>query len=127
MLTDATCPFCVLPLRLRGDDEAACASGHVFDSEGLSLATNMAAARALWLAVRALEDDAAGLSWRAGRSRVAPETRAGLLEQADGARSAASSLRRLAVAAQQRLDGLTYPTVVVRLEEPDPGSSSLSS
>jgi hypothetical protein len=127
VLTNAKCPFCVLPLTLRGEDEAACPSGHVFDSEGLSLATNMAAARALWLAVRALEDDAAGLAWRAGRSRVEPGTRAGLLEQAEGARTAASSLRVLAAAAQQRLDGLTYPTVVVRLEGQDPESGPISS
>lgn len=116
MLADVKCPFCVLPLALR-DDEAVCANGHVYDAEGLSLATDIAAARSLWLAVNAMEDDAAGLAWRAQRSPggEAAET---LLAEAKAARDAAASLRVLAAAAQRRLDGLPYPTTVVRLEEP---------
>jgi hypothetical protein len=124
MLKDAKCPFCVLPLQLVGQDIARCASGHSFDAEGLSLATNMAAARALWLAVRAMEDDAAGLEWRAGRADTDDATRKDLLGDAEGARSAAASLRMLASAAQRRLDGLAYPTTVVRLDAPDPAVDS---
>jgi hypothetical protein len=116
VLVDAKCPFCVLPLTLRTTGEAACPTGHVFDPEGLSLATNMAAARALWLAVSAMEDDAAGLSWRA--QRVVSGGQEALLAEAQAARDAAATLRVLAKAAQQRLDGLAYPTSVVRLEEP---------
>ena len=116
MLTDARCPLCVLPLQSR-DDEAACANGHVFDEEGLSLATDMAAARALWLAVNSMEDDAAGLAWRAQRS-PAGDAAESLLAEAQAARDAAASLRSLAAAAQRRLDGLAYPTTVVRLEPP---------
>ncbi len=118
MLIEAKCPFCVLPLSTRTDREAACPNGHVFDPEGLSLATNMAAARALWLAVSAMEDDAAGLAWRAHRSSTNSTAEKALLAEADGARAAAGSLRVLAAAAQRRLDGLAYPTNVVRLEEP---------
>jgi hypothetical protein len=116
VLADGKCPFCVLALELR-DDEARCPNGHVFDAEGLSLATNMAAARALWLAVSAMQDDAAGLAWRAQRSG-AGETADALLVEAQAARDAATTLRRLAAAAQRRLDTLVYPTVVVRLEQP---------
>jgi hypothetical protein len=116
LLTDAKCPFCVLSLQQR-HDEAVCPNGHVFEAEGLSLATNMAAARALWLAVNAMEDDAAGLAWRA--QRHAPDGGAqALLAEAQAAREAAASLRALAGAAQRRLDGLAYPTTIVRLEEP---------
>lgn len=118
MLEDAKCPFCILPLDPRGADEAACANGHVFDATGLSLATNMGAARALWLAVSAMQDDAAGLAWRAKQPEVAEGTSASLLEQAQEAREAAVALRVLASAAQRRLDGLPYPTTVVRIEEP---------
>ncbi len=123
MLADAKCPFCVLPLQLR-DDEAVCVNGHVFDLEGLSLATNMLAARALWLAVNAMEDDAAGLAWRA-RSSPAGESAETLLAEAQAARDAAASLRVLAVAAQRRLDNLPYPATVVRLEEPAPAREQL--
>lgn len=112
------CPFCVLPLTLRSDHEAACPNGHVFDPEGLSLATNMAAARALWLAVSAMEDDAAGLAWRSRRSSTGAEAAEALSAEAQAARDAAASLRVLATAAQRRLDGLAHPTGVVRLEEP---------
>lgn len=123
MLADAKCPFCVLPLQLR-DDEAVCANGHVFDAEGLSLAINMGAARALWLAVNAMEDDAAGLAWRAQRSPARGGAEA-LLVEAQAARDAAGSLRVLAAAAQRRLDGLACPTTVVRLEEPAPAREQL--
>ena len=118
MLPDANCPFCALPLESHGD-EAACGNGHVFDAEGLSLATNMAAARALWLAVNAMEDDAAGLTWRAQRTPSGERADA-LVREATAARDAAASLRKLANAAQLRLDGLAYPTTVVRLEQPAP-------
>ena len=104
MKVEANCPFCVLPLEL-GDEEATCANKHVFKVEGLSLATNLLAARALWLAVTAMEDDAAGLAWRAQRT-PAGRTAEALLAQAQGARDAATTLRVLAVAAQQRLDAL---------------------
>lgn len=116
MLDNANCPFCILPLELRDSTEALCPNGHVFDAAGLSLATNMASARALWLAVRAMEDDAAGLSWRADRTNETADAKVTLLSQAEDARSAAASLRVLAAAAQRRLDDLAYPLAVVRLE-----------
>ncbi len=123
LLADAKCPLCGLPLQLRGD-EAVCPNGHVFDAVGLSLATNIAATRALWLAVNAMEDDAAGLAWRAQRSPAVDGAESlqaeSLLAEARAARDAATTLRVLATAAQRRLDGLRYPTTVVRLEEPPP-------
>lgn len=120
MTAQGNCPFCILPLELRDGAEVVCPNGHVFDAEGLSLATNMAAARALWLAVHAMEDDAAGLSWRAERTGGNAQASVALLVEATAARTAAGSLRVLALAAQRRLDGLAYPTSVVRLEERRP-------
>jgi hypothetical protein len=116
LLTDAKCPFCVLSLQQR-HDEAVCPNGHVFEAEGLSLATNMAAARHCgspsmpWRTTRQ--------GWHGARSGMPADGGAqALLAEAQAAREAAASLRALAGAAQRRLDGLAYPTTVVRLEEP---------
>lgn len=114
------CPFCLQPLTLQGPDEASCSTGHVFDAASLTLAGNMAAARALWMAMRAMEDDAAGLNWRAGQAYTPPEVSIELRAEEQTAREAAAALRLLAKAAQQRLDALPLPLSVVRLEERPP-------
>ncbi|MCW2543014.1 MAG: hypothetical protein JWM40_566 [Frankiales bacterium] len=115
--TAAQCPFCLLPLQF-GPQEAVCPSGHAFDASGLTLASNMAAARALWMATRAMEDDAAGLSWRAVQVETTEVDAAALRAQADSSRTAAETLKALAQAAQRRLDDLPLPLSTVRLESP---------
>ena len=114
-MTDVHCPFCGLTLKQVHADETACDAGHVFDTASLTLAANMAAARALWQAVRAMEDDAAGLLWRAERPGSSEESVSALTAQAGEATRAAGTLRDLAVAAQRRLDALPLPLRVVRL------------
>lgn len=116
-MPDAQCPFCLLPLEFLAE-EATCATGHAFDASSLTLAGNMAAARALWLATRAMEDDAAGLCWRAEQEQTAEKDVTTLLAQAESSRSAAETLRTLAMAAQRRLDELPLPLSTVRLQAP---------
>jgi hypothetical protein len=74
---------------------------------GLALTTNIAALRALWLAIRALEDDAASLSHMATHygddfGMSADARRA----EAASATGAAATLRIHARRAQERLDAL---------------------
>lgn len=73
---------------------------------GLALATNIAAVNALWRAIRALEDDAAGLEWLTQRAAVDAPLALAQRREAREARQAAASLRAYAEQAQQRLDAL---------------------
>lgn len=116
-MSHSQCPFCLLPLSF-GVDEAICANGHAFDASSLTLASNMAAARALWSATRAMADDAAGLHWRAEQRDTDPEVSASLRLQASSSLEASETLRILAVAAQRRLDALPLPLSTVRLQSP---------
>jgi uncharacterized protein YbaR (Trm112 family) len=58
------CPVCVGPLTLRGT-RATCPIGHKFKPDELQAGVEEEAARALWAAVRSLEDTASGARWRA--------------------------------------------------------------
>ncbi len=83
-----------------------CEEGHRYTSLGLALATNVGAVNAVWRAVRALEDDAAGLDWLASREAVNPAQAQKQREEAAGAREAAGQLRTVAGQAQRRLEAL---------------------
>lgn len=69
-------------------------------------ASNLAAVRGLWLAVRALEDDAAGLEWLVKTGKAPERLRDEYVKQAAEGREAADALRAMARAAQARLDAL---------------------
>ena len=99
-----TCPTCSGALDV-SSDSFFCRENHRYTLAGLALATNIAAVNALWLAIRALDDDAAGLEYLASAGARQPRA-AQLLEQAASAREAASRLRTFAAEAQQRLDAL---------------------
>ncbi len=101
------CPTCSEELQLHEDDAFRCPEDHVYTVIGLALTTNIAALRALWLAIRALEDDAASLNYMAGKygdgfGSSAEARRA----EAAAALAAASTLRDHARRAQARLDAL---------------------
>lgn len=81
----------------------ACDEGHEFTAIGLALATNQASVRTLWLAIHALENDAAGLDYLAGQDHPRASQRQ---REAAQARDAAQRLRGYAKAAQDRLDAL---------------------
>ena len=101
---DLRCPTCSADLAAVDDGSGTCEEGHRFTAVALALATNRGSVRALWSAIRALEDDAAGLDYLAGRAH---EPRAADRKQeAQEAREAALRLRAYANAAQRRLDAL---------------------
>lgn len=58
------CPVCAGPVALRGT-RARCLIGHEFMPNDLQGDVEDQASRALWSAVRALEDTASGARWRA--------------------------------------------------------------
>ena len=99
------CPTCRAPLS-GIDGHVACDNGHRFTPEGLALASNHVAVAALWLAITALEDDAAGLEWMVREGRAPAHQRENYSRQAAEGREAAEVLRRHAQAAQDRLDSL---------------------
>jgi hypothetical protein len=101
------CPTCVDELVLHGENAFRCPEGHHYTVVGLALTTNVAALRALWMAIRALEDDAASLSYMAEHygddyGMSADARRA----EAAAALAAATMLRTHARRAQDRLDAL---------------------
>lgn len=101
------CPTCAKDLVVDGDEGFRCEEEHRYTVVGLALTNNLAAVRALWMAIRALEEDAAGLQFMAtkygdGFGQSAEARRA----EAEAALEAAALLRDLARRAQQRLDAL---------------------
>lgn len=85
-------------------EQLLCPEGHTYTSLALALATNRGTVAALWRAVRALEDDAAGLTYLAQRDGFgSSEAR---LTEAGQTREAALRLREHAADAQRRLDAL---------------------
>ena len=87
LATSSSCPLCKGPLELNGGT-LTCAVGHSFLPAELVRERGQAAVRALWSAVRALEEEAAGLrltasslgderatSWAEERERDADEIR----------------------------------------------------
>lgn len=98
------CVACSGPLDEHDADVLSCAEGHSYTSISLALATNREVVRALWLAIRSLDDDALGLTHLAQRY---PDHLAGSrLQEAAEARAAAERLRTHAAAAQRRLRSL---------------------
>jgi len=101
------CPTCNDALVAHGEDTFRCQENHHYTVVGLALTTNIAALRALWLAIRALEDDAASLNYMATHygddyGMSADARRA----EATAAIAAAETLRKHAQRAQERLDAL---------------------
>jgi hypothetical protein len=104
---ELTCPTCTETLAVQDEDIFRCPEEHDYTVVGLALTTNLAALRALWMAIRALEDDAASLRYMAAHygdafGQAADKRR----EEAQAATEAAEVLRGHARRAQQRLDAL---------------------
>lgn len=64
MSTTISCPTCAGPVQLEDTDVARCLVGHEVAMDELPRAVEAATSRALWAAVRALEDAASGARWR---------------------------------------------------------------
>ena len=101
------CPTCDADLVVQVEDALECPEGHRYTHVGLALANNLAAVRALWAAIHALEDDAAGLTFMASKQDD-PDGPYATLRRAEAQASleAADTLRRHARSAQERLDAL---------------------
>ena len=102
-----SCPTCSAALTAHDDGTFRCREDHDYTVVGLALTTNIAALRALWVAIRALEEDAAGLGYMAEHYGddygLSAESRRA---EAKAALEAAELLRGHARRAQQRLDAL---------------------
>ena len=67
MAAHVSCPLCLGPVEL-GDGTAACADqGHEFGDEDLIREKQQQVDKALWAAIRALEDQAAAARWATAR------------------------------------------------------------
>ena len=101
------CPICADDLAQRGAAGLVCPENHEYTGVSLALTTNIAALKALWQAIRALEDDAASLTYMADNYGngfgMSPTRRRA---EAAEALEAADRLRSLAQRAQERLDAL---------------------
>jgi hypothetical protein len=62
-MTLVSCPICAGPVELTGE-RPACLIGHDFDADDVQRRLGEQAHRALWSAIRALEDSASGARWR---------------------------------------------------------------
>jgi hypothetical protein len=102
------CPACsALPTVDAG--AVRCPEGHSYTAIGLAMATTRKTVSALWSAIRALEDDAAGLEYLAQQQ---PEAHAAARRrEAKESRAAAEHLRVHASAAQRRLEALTQDVI----------------
>ena len=110
-----SCPTCADELAEQVEDAFRCPEGHRYTVTGLALTTNIAALRALWMAIRALEDDAGSLKYMASHHSDAGGMSAQeRLEEADAALEAAAMLRGHAQRAQTRLDALPSAPSAVR-------------
>jgi len=97
------------------DGAFRCPEGHRYTVIGLALTTNISAVPALWMAIRALEDDAGSLRYMASQhgdtlGMSADERR----REAAEAMEAAETLRAHAQRAQNRLDALPSAPSAVR-------------
>ena len=63
-MTIIACPTCGGPVDLDGVATATCLIGHEVAADELPAVIEAATSRALWAAVRALEDAASGARWR---------------------------------------------------------------
>lgn len=64
MPSTIACPTCAGPVELDGTATARCLIGHEVEPDELPVAVEAATSRALWAAVRSLEDAASGGRWR---------------------------------------------------------------
>lgn len=92
-MTSIACPVCSGPVELDGD-RPACLIGHDFRPEALRVATQSTADRALWMAVRALEDATSAARWMHGRPGIA-ERKPYLRQSITSGEQAALVLREL--------------------------------
>ena len=101
------CPTCDEQLLVVGDDSFKCPEDHKYTVVGLALTTNVAALRAIWRAIRALEEDASTLTMMAEHYGDAFGMSADVRNaEAAAALAAAETLRKHAKRAQERLDAL---------------------
>lgn len=116
------CPTCNDSLVANGESTFRCQEDHHYSVVGLALTTNIAALRALWLAIRALENDAASLDYMASQYGdgfgMSAHARRG---EAAAAVAAAEMLRDHAQRAQDRLDALPTAPSAVDDTGSDPG------
>ena len=61
-MTVIACPLCAGPIEM--SEKPTCLIGHEFDPHDLERQLEHEASRALWSAVRSLEDTASGARWR---------------------------------------------------------------
>lgn len=117
MDTPLSCPTCNAALAVHAGGSFRCSEAHDYTVLDLALTTNIAALRAIWQAIRALEDDAASLNYMAQNYGdgygMHAETRR---DEADAALAAAKILRGQAQRAQQRLHAL--PVAPTAFSEP---------
>lgn len=88
-----SCPVCAGPVDL-DVDRPRCLIGHDFEADELPMATQRAADRALWMAIRALEDATSAARWILERPEIA-ETKPYLRDSVDEGEKAAHVLREL--------------------------------
>lgn len=88
-----SCPVCAGPVDL-DEDRPSCLIGHEFEPDELPLATQRAADRALWMAIRALEDATSAARWILERPEIA-ERKPYLRDKVDEGDRAANMLREL--------------------------------
>jgi hypothetical protein len=122
MKTAMTCPTCSEDLIVQDEGTFSCTESHHYTVIGLALTTNIAALRSLWMAIRALEADAASLHYMAQHYGSAEEFGLPASErrkEADAAYEAATVLRGHARRAQARLDALP----VAPLSSSEPGAA----
>jgi hypothetical protein len=102
------CPECDEGLVADIEDSFRCPEGHPYAVVDLALTTNTAALQALWMAIRALEDDACSLKYMAAHYGDAMGMSAAHRNaEAEAALEAATILRGHAKRAQEKLDALT--------------------
>jgi hypothetical protein len=107
MTESLSCPTCTEVLVPHEEDSFRCPEDHHYTVVGLALTTNIAAIRALWMAIRALENDSASLRYMAKRYGDSYGGRAeDRIDEAAAADEAARLLRQHARRAQERLDAL---------------------
>lgn len=98
-MSTISCPLCAGPVELQ-DGTAVCAVGHAYAADTITDEVAEQAERALWAAVRALEDQASTVRWRQANGETAAHLGRSL-EQVDGQ---AALLRKLL--AQREPDGI---------------------
>ncbi len=124
MTVDLRCPTCDEGLHTDGNEGFRCPEDHRYTFVELALTTNVSALRALWMAIRALEDDAGSLRYLAkqlgDKGGMSADER---LHEAEATLDAAQMLRRHAQRAQERLDRFPWAPSAVRETDSQRGRS----